>query len=137
MKSYYLIYSTFILLFVNIYFWIKKTNNDIENVLSILLFINFALSLLFWINPIKNSLIHKLDSFFIRFSIFFFSIYILFYKNFSVKKKILYLDAVALAMIIFYFSNFHSSIEWCSNNHILYHFLFHICGNICTIFAFI
>lgn len=104
----------------------KKERNSYEIIISLLLFINIICSLAFWSNPIQNSIIHRIDAIFARVSIVFFTIYFLFYKETKLIMKNIYLSTLINGVIMFYFSDENSRIEWCSENHINSHFIFHI-----------
>jgi hypothetical protein len=91
------------------------------NILVIPLICNFIFSCLFWYDTRKGTIIHKIDVIFARFTILCFIIYIIFFKKFN------YLT-YSLIMLIFtlvYFSHLSSSTNWYSNDHIVYHGLFH------------
>ncbi len=105
-------------------FYISKMRNEI--IISILLFINTICSVFFWYDPIQHSMIHRIDAIFARISILFFTMYMLFYKKTEIIMKNMYLSILINGIIMFYFSDFYSNIEWCSNDHIKYHFIFHI-----------
>ena len=142
MNNIYLVISSCFLLLPNIIYLLNKKYKknkkyNIKNILSVLLFINFILSVLFWNNPIKNGRIHKYDGILAKISFFVFFIYIFFYKKISNQIKLIILLLIIILLIMFYYSNYYSSKQWCSNKHILFHFIFHIFISITTIFAFL
>ena len=132
---------TSILFLTGLYYFIIKNqtqNPHIEYFLATLLVICSIVSVLFWSNPIKNSLMHKTDRLVARITITSFILYILFYKKNSLKNLYFYLFlilAIAIA-IAFYASHYYSSREWISNEHILLHGLAHILGIIGICYAF-
>ena len=132
----YLCYTN-ILLIISIEYFIFNTiylNKiiKIEFFLVCLLILSIFCSQLFWNNPIKNSIIHKIDAFVAKIVIITFIIYTLIYKF-----KISFLLILLAIAISFYFSNYYSNKEWCSNQHICCHGLLHIFCFIGTFFAFI
>ena len=125
-NNYYLVGSSFLLLF-SIIIFLKNPNKNLYNKsLCFLLFINMILSYLFWLNPIEKSLIHYYDGILAKISFLLFSIYTLFIKEIDTKTKINFILILLSTLFLFYNSNYYSIIKWCSNDHILCHFLFHI-----------
>lgn len=122
------------LLFIN---FIPTILNSFEILLSVLLIVNVLFSILFWSHPINGSCIHYYDAIFARISLLLFSFYIFFVKNTTTKIRLLYTLILSISLFFIYLSNLCSKEKWCSNNHILCHFLFHIFISIGTIFAFI
>jgi hypothetical protein len=105
-------------------FYLKQNKNIYEYGLAGLLINNILLTILFWRNPIKHSIMHKVDAFFSRFSLVFFTIYIVFAKKLSFIAC--YFILFSIGMGLFYGSNKESCKHWCSKNHILYHMCFHL-----------
>jgi len=97
----------------------------IKYALSILFCCNFLFSFLFWYNPIRFSLIHFFDGVFAKVTFFFFSLYVIFIKPIEIIKKNIYISLLNSAIILFYFSDYYSNMDWCSPIHIFFHFLFH------------
>ena len=124
----YLVGSSLLFIIPIVVFLIKKQKNVWEYVLCILLVINFILSLLFWSQPIQHSTIHVYDAIFGRISLFLFIFYIFFIKHFGSPGnfKLLCFIVLLCTLILFYYSDVYSSKEWCSDNHIMCHFLFHM-----------
>jgi len=120
------------------YYYITNINKNIHEIIlgSFLLPNNIILSVFFWNNPIKNSLIHKLDSIFAKITIYYCSTYYIFFKECTFYSK---LEYILLFILLVYFakkSHYYSTIEWCSKNHLSSHILIHfvmICG---TLLAF-
>ena len=96
-------------------------------ILAVLLFINTICSVLFWSNPIRYSIIHKIDCIFARITFVFVVYYFLFYKN---TTGIFHAFGIFLYILftydIFLLSDHYSSIEWCSEKHVYTHMIFHI-----------
>jgi len=124
----YLVGSSLLFIIPIAIFLMKKQKNVWEYVLCILLVINFILSLLFWSQPIQHSTIHFYDAIFGRISLFLFIFYIFFIKHFGSPGNLKLLSFIVLffILILFYYSDVYSSKEWCSDNHIMCHFLFHM-----------
>ena len=122
----YLVGSSLLFIIPIAIFLMKHKKNVWEYVLCILLFINFILSLLFWSQPIQHSTIHIYDAIFGRISLFLFIFYIFFIKHFVVAVKLLCFVVLFFILILFYYSDVYSSKEWCSDNHIMCHFVFHM-----------
>ena len=127
---------TSILFLTGLYFFIMKPQNQqlpyIEYFLATLLIIRTITSILFWSNPLQHSTIHKTDAVIAKITILTFILYTLFYTSY----KSSYLFLILALAIAFYASNYYSSIQWTSNEHILSHGLLHILGAIGTIYAF-
>ena len=132
---------TSILFLTGVYFFIIKIQNQVqfqppEYFLATLLIICTIVSVLFWSNPIKDSQMHKIDRLVARITITSFILYMLFYKNNSLKHLYFYLFLILAIAIAFYASHYYSSREWISNKHILSHGLAHILGIIGICYAF-
>jgi phosphatidylserine synthase len=134
-KNKYLCY-TIQLLVISLFYFLFNTRETInkpyvEYILALFLVIVIIVSILFWSNPIKNSKIHKIDSIIAKIVILSFIIYTLLYKfKFSL---LLVLLAIAIS---FYFSNYYSKQEWCSDKHLFCHGLLHIFCFIATLYTF-
>jgi hypothetical protein len=123
--------------FINIGIYLFKKNKDFKrNILAIILFTCLFLSQLFWINPIQNSLVHKLDAFVAKITTLLFFLYV-FYKNYL--KNIFYICIILgiFTIISFYRSNYYSNIEWCCNDHLFNHGLLHTNGFFISLYVFI
>lgn len=129
----YLCYTNLLLLISIGYFLINihLYTTYIEYLLAFFLVITIVCSQLFWSNPIKKSIIHKIDAMIAKIVIFSFIFYTIVYKF-----RISYVMILLAIAISFYFSNYYSNIEWCSNNHIFCHGLLHIFCFIATFYAF-
>lgn len=132
----YLRYTN-ILLVLSILFFIYKTTqetqpNKIETVLATSLIGTIVFSQLFWNNTIKHSIIHKIDAIIAKIVISSFILYTIIYKY-----RFTYLLVLSAIAVSFYFSNYYSSQEWCSNKHLCCHASLHIFCFIATFYAFI
>ena len=133
----YLSISSLFLLFPIILFAYKNQQNIYETILAGLLLINIVLSFLFWQNPIKNSTIHFYDGIFGKISFLFCCIYVLFVKELEQSMQLLFISLLIATLILFYYSNDHSTKNWYSKEHIMYHFAFHSFMSIGCCIAFI
>lgn len=132
----YLRYTN-ILLVLSILFFIYKTTqetqpNQLETILATSLIGTIVFSQLFWNNPIKHSIIHKIDAIIAKIVIASFILYTLIYKY-----RFTYLLVLSAIAVSFYFSNYFSSQEWCSNKHLCCHASLHIFCFIATFYAFL
>jgi hypothetical protein len=81
---------------------------------------------LFWINPVRKGIYHQIDSIVVKSAVSYYIFYIFLNKSNSIKKIIEYISFSFLLGTSFYFSNYYSSIEWCSSKHIILHSIFHL-----------
>lgn len=127
MHSVLLVASSFLLASPTIY--VFYTNGPwVEKALASMLGINAFLSIAFWSNPIKNTIVHRLDAICGRTSIVIFTAYTMFIKtNASFFAYSMYMYFLELSVFFFMCSSIESSKEWFTKTHILYHFLFHLC----------
>lgn len=103
----------------------------IEYVLAAFLVPVVLFSLLLWNDPIKHSKIHKIDAVLAKLVI---ASYVLYTLLFKFKWSYLLLGVVGTAS--FYFSNYYSSKEWCSNQHLAWHACLHLVCFIATLYVF-
>lgn len=132
MNHYLLVGSSFLLLLIFVY----KQQNDWERLLALLVIANFILSVLFWMNPVKRSLTHRIDAIFAKVSLFAFTIYIMFMKPIAARRKIAYIIALSFVAIMAFFSDIFSRQNWLCREHVMSHFAFHIFASTGTLFAF-
>ena len=118
--------SCSIFLTIPFYFIFSQNLTIFKNCLVFMLFINFVLSITFWNNPVKNSFIHRVDAFLAKVSFVLITSYV--FNSYA-------LIFITIALVFFFIGNYYSSKQWLSNNHILYHGLFHIIGSIGICFA--
>jgi len=132
MNHYLLVGSSFLLLLNYIY----ERKNVWEHGLAGLLFINFVLSVMFWMNPVKQSWIHWTDAVFAKMSLLAFTVYIMFIKPIMSRRKIAYTIALSYVAIMAFFSNVYSRQDWVCHEHVMSHFAFHVFASMGTLFAF-
>jgi len=126
----------FILPFLYLILFVENSN-AYERYLSTIMLINFIFSILFWHNPIKNSIIHKLDRFFVILALIYGTIYISIIKSITIEYKYFFLILFFIFIFLHKLSNKYSTKKWCSKKHIFYHFLMHIVGISASYIAFI
>jgi len=129
--------STFFLLPILYITIFAENRNCYEKFLSILLLFNFILSVMFWHNPIKKSIIHKIDGILAKSSVVIFFIYISFIKEIDFFYKLLFYSFFIICMFFAKVSNVLSRKNWCSDSHVFIHFLMHFIGICGSLFAFI
>jgi hypothetical protein len=132
MNHYLLVGSSFLLLFNYIY----ERQNVWEHCLTGLVLINFALSVMFWMNPVKLSWTHWVDAVFAKMSLLMFTIYVMFMKPIGTRRKFAFTIALSFVAIMAFFSNVYSRLDWVSCDHIMSHFAFHVFASTGTLFAF-
>jgi hypothetical protein len=128
--------SFFIAPFLYLYLFIQNPN-PYEIVLSILLLCNLFFSVLFWNNPVKFSLLHTLDKYFVRLSVIAGFVYISLIKDIEYYNKYMFYVLYFLFMVLAKLSTIESDKVWCSDMHIFYHFLLHTIGISGSYIAFI
>jgi hypothetical protein len=94
-------------------------------------------SVLFWYNPIKYGWSHYLDKCVVVFFCILSIGYVLFCKNMHRVLWFLYGCVLTFGIYFLCMSNYYSSLEWCSREHILYHLGFHFFGNTGIWFVFL
>jgi hypothetical protein len=119
-----------------IYFTCYSKKNIGECVLAVILFVCFIISEFFWYNPIRFSKPHIIDGVYAKFTIACFILYTLFFKNMNILTKISYIFLILLLSATFYYSDLHSSRDWCCDKHMFYHGLMHLVGFIGSAYAF-
>jgi len=114
---------------IHVFYWQPQEQvSTSEKALATMLGINASISIVFWCNPVKNTLIHRLDAICGRTSIIIFTTYIMFVKTTaSFLAYSMYIYFLELSLFFFMCSSIESSKQWISKTHILYHFLFHVC----------
>ncbi len=132
MNHYLLVGSSFLLLLNRIY----KRQNEWENYLIGLVSVNFILSVMFWMNPVKQSWIHRIDAIYAKISLLAFTLYIMFIKSISSRRKLAYTIALSFVVIMAFFSDEFSKKEWLCRDHVMSHFAFHVFASVGTLFAF-
>jgi hypothetical protein len=103
-----------------------QTSDKFEIVFDCLYILTFIVSIIFWMNPVRNGIRHKFDSVFAKLSICTFTGYALFYKDNTIIDKLIYLLGFFMTISMFMLSHSCSRLKWCSQNHIITHFWFHL-----------
>ena len=127
----YLRCTNILLIIPFLIFIFNKEKPLAEYLLSALLIITIIFSQLFWNNPIKYSITHKVDAIIAKISICSFFLYTVIYKF-----KFSYLLVLLGVFISFYFSNYYSTQQWCSTQHLCCHGILHILCFIGTLYVF-
>ena len=121
-----------------IFFFIYSKKNIFEKWLCLSLCLAFIFAQIFWKNPIRYSLIHRIDSYIAKTAIISFIGYTLMYKELLHNKRLYsYLFIVFGIFFSFYKSNYHSSKSWCCSKHICWHAWLHILCFIGSFYAFL
>ena len=133
MKPHYLCYTNFLLVGPIIYFLINKNEVKpwVEYVLVSFLCTTILLSQLFWYNPIRFSVIHKVDAVNAKLVIGCFIVYTLLYKY-----RLSFLFILAGIAVSFYLSNMYSNQQWCSIQHLYCHAILHLFCFVASFYAF-
>ena len=134
---YYLCATSLLLVFTLIFFIVNSNKNVAECYLSICLLATIFFSQLFWRNPIKNSLIHRIDAIIAKISFISFILYTILYKNLNIYLLVSYILIMVGGLYTFYNSHKYSSEEWCCNNHLIYHGCSHLLCFIGSFCAFL
>jgi len=136
MDSTYLCITNLSLFFSLLFFYLHSKKNIYEYFLALILVCIIICSQLFWSNPIQYSLIHQVDALVAKIGIFCFIFYIVFFKKHPWWGCLSAGFITVCIISSFYLSNHFSTIEWCSESHILFHGLMHLFCYIGTFFAF-
>jgi hypothetical protein len=135
-----LISSLFFL--VPIYVFIKKfvlhkeLMSIFEYILAAFILFNVIASILFWYNGRRHSGFHIVDAIFAKMSLIVFIVYILFFKEIPYCMMILFVVLISNVLYFLHYSNYYSTIKWCSEQHIFHHAMFHVCASMGAIYAF-
>lgn len=117
--------------FYFLYHTTPHKHQKLEFLLASSLIVTIVFSQLFWNHPVKNSQIHKIDAVVAKIVIFSCTLYTLVYKfRFS------FLLVLLAITISFYFSNYFSKKQWCSDPHLMCHGCLHIFCFIATFYTF-
>lgn len=137
-NNFFLVGSSCFFLIPVIYFLIQlRFSNVMEIILASLLLLNLSFSIAFWCHAINGGTMHIIDAIFGRISVILFSLYIFFIKECPLYVKMTFFNMFISTLILFYFSSYYSSMDWISNCHVTYHFLFHIFIGIGCVIAFL
>ena len=107
-----------------------------EYILAGFILFNIVASLLFWYNGNKHSCFHIVDGIFAKISLITFIVYVLFFKKMPYYIILLFFIVLSLVIYFIYCSNYYSTIQWCSEQHIFHHAMFHACASMGAIYAF-
>lgn len=97
----------------------------INSIIGISILITALTSINFWYDGIQNTYKHKLDSLWIRFELLFLNTITLFNKSKQHKIPLIFCLILLLAICLLY-SDYFSSIQWCSHTHIYSHLMTHL-----------
>jgi hypothetical protein len=106
-----------------------------ESGLATILFVAIYAAQAFWSNPVKYSLLHKVDGIIAKVTIGSFLVYVIAYKE---RWRDPVFDSSIL--LLYYFaamSHRHSSESWCCSAHLFYHGGLHLVSAGSAIYAFI
>jgi hypothetical protein len=126
--------SSHLFLLPIIYYFFSEKSIIKTNIL-LCIFINFILSIRFWSNPTKGSLMNKIDKIAALSSIIIVTTFVVF-----ISPNILYLIKYFIVLfcmkISFYLSGIFSNKKWCSKEHSIAHSFVHLFGTIGIFFIF-
>lgn len=101
-------------------------------VLQDLIIIQGIVSIMFWWNPVKGSVIHKIDKVLARISIS----SVISYKMYNNPTTMFVLNVMVMLMF-FKISNMYSRQVWCSKSHIICHGFAHLYAHNAIYLAFL
>lgn len=118
-----------------IYIYIRKPNNISTGffVLLALVVLTILSSYLFWYNPVKNSIYHKIDAIMARTAIVSFLLYNKWYRG----PTILFTASAICSLVFFGLSHYQYLNEQCSHLHVFSHTMAHIFAAFAILFTFI
>ena len=132
-----LLYTSSHLFLIPFFVYLFTEQSRIQSVLFSALFSNFVFSIAFWHDPIKGSLVHRIDAAAARTSFSMLLLYVIFLRSLSWVGYIWFTLSILTTVLFFYMSNVYSSYEWCCMEHILCHFMAHIFTFISILFAIV
>jgi len=103
-----------------------KTTDKIETMFDCLIIIASIVSVLFWSNPIRDCIRHKIDGFLAKLAIITGCLYIFLYQKNDYVDKLAFLLSLVMIINLSILSNCFSRKRWGSRNHIVCHLFFHI-----------
>ena len=130
-----LLYTSSHLFLIPFFIYYFTEQSRIQSILFSSLFANFVFSIAFWHDPIKGSLVHRIDAAAARTSFAMLFVFIVFLRSLSWVNYIWFTLSLFTTVLFFYMSNTYSSYEWCCIEHILCHFMAHIFTTISILFA--
>ena len=140
-KIYHFCCMSILLYIIPIIYHIKKIKEKsiYYNIILFLTIFCIICSNLFWINPIKNNIFHKIDGIVAKIT-FCSVVYYTLYINLPNKNNYLlmcyeYIVINIITLFLFLMSFYFSSKKWCSNYHICFHIMFHLFGLYSTFYT--
>jgi hypothetical protein len=127
----YLQYTNLLLVLTILYFFQYSKKTMIEYILVLFLISVIISSQLFWNDPIKGSMMHKIDAIIAKIVIITLILYTLIYKF-----RISLLFFLFVICVSFYLSNYYSNQEWCGDDHIFWHGIAHVSCFLSTLYTF-
>jgi len=101
------------------------SNDIINKIIGISILITALTSINFWYDGIQNTYKHKLDSLWIRFELLLLNTITLFNNSKQHKITVIFCLVLLLGICLLY-SDYFSSIQWCSPMHVYTHLMTHI-----------
>lgn len=120
-----------------IVFLLYSDKNVNECILGLCLVLTYICAALFWYNPIQHSRMHKIDAIVAKVSIVSFLLYTFFMKKLSCYVYYSYCLLFLGMIVTAYLSQYYSSQQWCSDNHIVSHGLLHTFCFLGSFYAFL
>lgn len=125
-----------------LYYWLfYKEKRNVLTFICVLIACLMISTMIFWYSPIQHGSMHTIDKMIVIITGFLTVGYMLFYKLFCKKihRYIWFIYGIALASgtYFLYLSNYYSSIEWCSPDHLMSHFWFHLIAKPSIWFVFL
>lgn len=113
-----------------LYYLVASKHSKLLTGLFSMVFMNFLFSIAFWSEPIKGSVIHKIDAIAAKTTIVAMVVYTI-VRRFLLSRAVWwFLGCVAVMVLFFYLSNLYSTISWCCREHLVMHFMGHIMATI-------
>jgi hypothetical protein len=151
-----LYYTSHLFLLPIIYYIIFVKHTKLLTILFSMIFVNFIFSIAFWSSPIQNSIIHYIDGYAAKVTIVIMTIITTFWRvldwvdcimrkpakedaSLEYRKTIdikWYIGCLFIMLLFFYLSKLYSTIEWCSKEHLITHFMAHVMATISAFFVF-
>lgn len=100
------------------------SNMLINKIIGLSVFITSLTSIIFWQDGRQNTIKHRVDSMWIRFELLLLIIITLFNSNKRNKISIIFCLILLLGIALLY-SDYFSSMHWCSPKHIYTHLITH------------
>jgi len=120
----------------NIHVGINKHRILVESGMAgILCWVVFT-SHIFWANPKKGTIAHKMDVVSVKTTILAFLVYIAGFKRLPIQSFILFWVAFGCLIFFGYASDLCSRNDWCGEAHIFYHSGLHFVGIMLSFYAF-